>query len=187
MNTQRYVTHEGKRIPYAVVRSDRRTLAVTVARDGTVSVRAPRRIGRAEVARLVATKASWIARKRDELARRGPGLTETPLDAAQHAEARRVLSGRLVACWDRFARPGERMPDLRVRQMRSRWGSLSPAGKMSLNAYLLFASQECIDYVVLHELCHLRVRNHGREFYHEVARYVPDWNDRRRELRNVLS
>jgi hypothetical protein len=183
MDTQRYVTHEGSRIPYVVVRSDRRTLAVTIARDGTVRVRAPRRISGAEVARLVAVKASWIARKRDELASHGPGLADTPLDAVQRAEAHRVLAERLASCWSRFARPGERMPELRVRPMRSRWGSMSASGGMSLNAYLLFASRECIDYVVFHELCHLRVRNHGQEFYREVATYVPEWRERRRALR----
>jgi predicted metal-dependent hydrolase len=74
------------------------------------------------------------------------------------------------------------MPPLRVRAMRTRWGSLAPSGTVTLNAELVRATSEQLDYVIFHELCHLRVRGHGRDFYGELARYVPEWRRVRRAL-----
>ncbi|MDZ4179173.1 MAG: YgjP-like metallopeptidase domain-containing protein, partial [Coriobacteriia bacterium] len=70
MSTEHFVTYDDERIPYSIVRSDRRTLAITVARDGTVRVRAPRRTPYAEIVRLVPAKSAWIARKRRDLVSR---------------------------------------------------------------------------------------------------------------------
>lgn len=107
------------------------------------------------------------------------------LDEWYRAEARRYLPGRLSACFSAFARPGETIPAMRVRLMRSRWGSLTATGHMSLSAYLMRAPAECIDYVVFHELCHLRVRNHGPAFHREVERYMPEWRRLRARLRST--
>ncbi|MDZ4177821.1 MAG: M48 family metallopeptidase, partial [Coriobacteriia bacterium] len=108
-----------------------------------------------------------------------------PLAPERIAEARRLFGERLEACWATFARPGEVMPELRVRTMRSRWGSLAASGRISLNAHLVRAPAGCLDYVIFHELCHLRVREHGPAFYAELARHVPEWKLRKRELRGV--
>lgn len=222
--------HEGERIPYAIHRSNRRTVALIVAADGTVRVRAPRHVPERSVVGFVEARASWVAAKRAAAQQRtvsapryvtgerhaylGRELTlavetgvrtvvsirearlvasvagePTPdrvrraLDVWYRAEARRVLPERLERCWSVFSQPGEVMPELRVRLMRSRWGSLTPANRVSLNAHLMRLPEECIDYVIFHELCHLRVRNHSPAFYREVERYVPDWRDLRRRLR----
>ena len=82
----------------------------------------------------------------------------------------------------------ERLPPVRsltVRPMRSRWGSCSSTGHVTLNSMLLQASPECVDYVVMHELCHLREQNHSRRFYALLARFVPDWKARRRALGGI--
>lgn len=179
------ITIEDGRIPYAIVRSDRRTLAVCVSRDGEVLVRAPRRAPAAEIARLVQAKAAWVVRKRDEMVQRRPAGPMPELGRAELAAARVLLGERLAACWSVFAGDVEAVPPLRIRAMRSRWGSLSPEGRVCLNAWLVRAPVECIDYVVFHELCHLRVRGHSRDFYAEVARYVPDWRECRRRLRAI--
>lgn len=77
-------------------------------------------------------------------------------------------------------------PRLAVRTMRSRWGSLSAAGTMTLNASLVRAPRGCIEYVVVHELCHVRHRNHDAGFYSALARAMPDWLERKRALESVL-
>lgn len=82
----------------------------------------------------------------------------------------------------------EKLPAVRsltVRVMSSRWGSCSADGHVTLNAMLLQAQPECVDYVVMHELCHLREQNHSRRFYALLARYIPDWAARRKALHCV--
>jgi predicted metal-dependent hydrolase len=111
-----------------------------------------------------------------------PGRVEALLDAWYMRQARRRFSERLDACWASFPANGRPRPALRVRHMRSRWGSMSPGGSMSLRVDLIRAPEECLDYVIVHELCHLVHPHHGREFWALVERYVPDWKDRRRRL-----
>lgn len=76
----------------------------------------------------------------------------------------------------------DRVPPWRHRFMRSQWGSCSRVGRISLNTHLVKAPARLIEYVVLHELCHLRHYDHGRRFYSLMSRYMPDWQERRGEL-----
>jgi hypothetical protein len=115
-----------------------------------------------------------------------PERVRQVLEAWYVAQAKRHLPARVQLCWSQFVRDSETTPEVRVRAMRSRWGSLSPNGKMSLNAHLMKAPLRCIDYVIFHELCHMRVRGHGPSFYAELSRYVPDWKSIRRELREAV-
>ncbi len=67
-----------------------------------------------------------------------------------------------------------------VRQISMRWGSMSPAGRLLLNTRLIEAPVYAIDYVITHELCHLKMAHHGPEFYAMLTRLMPDWEKRNR-------
>ena len=77
-------------------------------------------------------------------------------------------------------------PRLIVRTMLSRWGSLSPAGTMTLNTNLVRAPRACIEYVVAHELCHLNHRDHDARFFRLLGQVMPDWEKRRARLATAL-
>jgi predicted metal-dependent hydrolase len=66
-------------------------------------------------------------------------------------------------------------PPIRLRDMKKRWGSCAVSGAITLNPALVRAPRECIDYVIAHELCHLREHNHSRAFFRLLNRAVPDW------------
>lgn len=68
---------------------------------------------------------------------------------------------------------------IRIKRMRSRWGSCGPRGDINLNWILAFMPPEILEYVVFHELCHLRHRNHSEAFWSLVATRIPDWRRRR--------
>lgn len=71
--------------------------------------------------------------------------------------------------------------------MRSQWGSCSADGKISLNTHLIKTPASLIDYVILHELCHLQHHNHGKRFYALMSRHMPDWQRRRTALNRYVS
>lgn len=77
-----------------------------------------------------------------------------------------------------------RLPMLKLRKMRSRWGSMSSRGIMTLNVHLISAPVECIDYVIMHELCHLKWQSHGKRFYQLQERLVPNYKDLKKKLRS---
>ncbi len=72
-------------------------------------------------------------------------------------------------------------PRFQVNRMKARWGSCSPSGKITLNPEIIKAPTKCIEYIVIHELCHLVKRNHDKQFYHLLEAIMPDW--RRWKLR----
>ncbi len=66
--------------------------------------------------------------------------------------------------------------------MHKRWGSCTPDGKVMLNLDLVKAPVDCIEYVIVHELCHKEVPHHGPEFYRLLSRFLPDWEERKERL-----
>jgi predicted metal-dependent hydrolase len=66
-------------------------------------------------------------------------------------------------------------PPWKLLKMKKQWGSCSPQGVLSLNPHLIKAPTDCIDYVLLHELCHLKHHNHGQEFYRLLRNHMPSW------------
>lgn len=70
-----------------------------------------------------------------------------------------------------------------IRGQKTRWGSCSQSGTISLNYNLLRLDKKLIDYVIIHELCHLRHMNHSKDFWNEVEQILPDYKQLRKELR----
>lgn len=71
----------------------------------------------------------------------------------------------------------EGLPSFRVTPMKKQWGSCSAQGRLMLNPHLVKASKECIDYVILHELCHIAEHNHGEKFWRLLTQVMPNWKE----------
>lgn len=67
------------------------------------------------------------------------------------------------------------IPPIRIRTMQTQWGSCSPNGCLTLNPHLIKAPRDCIDYVILHELCHIAEHNHSERFYRLMNQVMPEW------------
>jgi hypothetical protein len=89
-------------------------------------------------------------------------------------------------CWPNFSRQGLPRPTLKIRRMKTRWGSLSESGTLTLNVSLIQAPRECIDYVITHELCHLKHPDHSPAFYRLLEKVMPDWERRKHKLELAL-
>ena len=99
--------------------------------------------------------------------------TRRLLDAWFKKQAQAVFSERFHKMKERF--DYERMPSLSIREMQKRWGSYLGDKKIILNPKLIHVSNECIDYVIVHELCHLRYKTHSRHFYKFLEFQYPKW------------
>jgi predicted metal-dependent hydrolase len=87
----------------------------------------------------------------------------------------------------RYDNHGFRPTMITIRTMRRRWGSCSSKGRITLNSELIKLDDVFIEYVILHELCHLKQHNHGVEYYKLLSEVFPEWKNVRKNLRNYLS
>jgi len=102
----------------------------------------------------------------------------------KHAE---IIFPRRVGLFDTIIKRMEVIsPKIQIRQMKRRWGSCSKKGAIILNTELVKAPSHCIDYVIMHELCHLKIRLHNEEFYKLIERHMPDWKLRKERLERVV-
>lgn len=152
--------------------------------DGRVEVSAPWHVKEREIIRFVREKRSWIERGRARVAA-SPMAQAEAATPEQIAEWRRVVEAcvpPLIAEWEPIL--GVKAGKLAYRNMKSRWGSCQPAtGRICINVRLALYPPECLEYVVVHELCHLLVRGHGPEFHALMDRVMPDWRIRKAKLR----
>lgn len=178
-----------QKIPYQLIRSSRKTIAIQITADGTVTVRAPLRCRKADIEDFVTEKREWIIRKQEELrcriqereARREQLPQWSQEDYRRYqALAAQVLQQRT----EYFARQmGVAYGRITVRDQKTRWGSCSAKGNLNYNWRLILAPQEVLDYVVVHELAHRREMNHSERFWQLVEEVLPDYRGRRSWLK----
>ena len=150
-------------------------------------VTAPILIGKRTIEKMVAEKRGWILEK-IEIARRDGALrrleSKPKRSKKQIAEDKdraldlirsRIEHFNLVyrLSWKRIA----------IRNQKTRWGSCSKRGNLNFNYKIALLPPHLSDYIIVHELCHLAQMNHSKKFWELVAQTVPDWRDRRREIR----
>ena len=103
-------------------------------------------------------------------------------------ECRVVFEAIIQQIYPVFQKYNVNMPELRIRDMKTRWGSCSPSyGVITLNKTLLKAPRDCIEYVVLHEFCHFVHLNHSKAFYSFVTMLMPDWKERKIRLDKIAA
>jgi predicted metal-dependent hydrolase len=141
----------------------------------------PRGTSQADVERLLEEKRQWIVEQR---LRQVPRLCLDP-SAVSESEARMGARELVSALAEEEAeRIGVEYRRIRIGGQRTLWGSCSPGGTLSFNWRLVLAPPEVLDYVVVHELCHLRVPNHSRRFWALVERHRAHWRQQRDWLRD---
>lgn len=114
-----------------------------------------------------------------------PKEVQQALEAWYRRQSRLQFERRL-APWAEWCRHRNLpQPKLRLRRMPKRWGSALQNGTICLNPELIKASSACIDYVIAHEICHLKHHHHGKAFYSELGKLCPDWVSRKKRLESM--
>lgn len=108
------------------------------------------------------------------------------VNAWRRESAERYFTELLDKCWDYFDTGKYQKPVLTIRDMRTRWGSISDQGKMTLNLRLIQTPRECIEYVIFHEFCHLKYHSHGVRFYQMLSRTMPEWVHHKDKLETFI-
>ena len=167
-------------VPYQIIKSDRKTIAIQIKPDGQVVVRCPKRMRIEEAQRFVESKADWIEK---HLENRQPQnvVKYTHREIEQLREQARKLIAERVKHFAPIV--GVTYGQIAIRTQHTRWGSCSSKGNLNFNCLLTLAPPEVLDYVVVHELCHRKELNHSARFWNEVERILPDYKTRRSWLK----
>ena len=147
---------------------------------GWLKVSAPRFTSDRTIADFVGRRADWIGKAMD----RAQEKAAKPVRTFSAAD-RRAFRAKCEAALDRWQPVvGKRAKGFSVRDMKTRWGSCNTrTGHLNFNLKLLDMPPECLDYVVVHELCHLWVNGHSKAFWAHVERVYPDYRRVRKQLR----
>jgi len=104
------------------------------------------------------------------------------LDNWYQEKANQIFHKRYAICCDKIRQINIKPASLTIRDLKTRWGSCTKSGRIILNQELIKAPTECIDYVIMHELCHLKEHNHGVKFWKLLKKVLPDYIDRKKRL-----
>lgn len=117
-----------------------------------------------------------------------PETTRELVEAWYREKAQAKFAERIQANLERFHDGESRRPKgLIVRQLKQRWGSMSPGARLMLNRRLIEAPLDAIDYVITHELCHVTEPHHGATFFELLAKVMPDWERRKQRLERAMA
>jgi len=162
-----------------IKRSARRSLSLEIMPDGNLLARAPQRMPEREIWAFIREKEEWIRIHRRQRMERQTEAQADPLTPDQIREladvALRVLPER---CRYFAGVMGVRYGRITIRNQKTRWGSCSSGGNLNFNCLLMLAPPEVRDYVVVHELAHLKEMNHSPRFWKEVEKVLPDYRQR---------
>lgn len=162
---------------FIIKRSDRRTAAIEIRSDLSVTVRVPKRYSDEEIRSFVEKHGEWIAERLSERKRKNEALrfpVDTPAELLKNEAAR--LLPPLVEKYS--ALTGLKPRRIRINSAKTRFGSCSPDGGLNFSYRLMLYPIEAIEYVVLHEIAHIKHKNHQKRFYAFIERYMPDWKER---------
>ena len=175
-------------LPYEVVYSRRKTCAVSISAEGKITLRLPLRTSESQIRRLLVDKQHWIITHYLEAIKRTASRPVSDLTDAQ----RTALEKRYIAAAkDYFPKraayfapiTGGIYQRITIRDQKTRWGSCSAKGTLSFNWRLMLAPPAVLDYVVVHELCHLTHMNHSNAFWELVESDCPDYRAHRKWLK----
>lgn len=167
---------------YELIRSSRRTLALEVTRNGRVIVRAPMRLSQKRIDGFVEEHAGWIEEHLAVQKRRRENHPEPSEE--ERMEYVRLAKEILPEKVERYSEIMRLYPTgVTITGAQKRFGSCSAKNRICFSWRLMMYPEEAIDYVVVHELAHIRHKDHSRAFYACVEKVLPDWRERRKLLK----
>lgn len=162
-----------------ILKSRRRSLSLSVTAELEVIVKVPISMPQREIDEFVQKHSEWIEKQlrfRREQREKAKNLMLTPERIAGLKRRAAELLPQRVAYYAGIM--GVRPTGVKITSARTRWGSCSGKNSLNFSFLLMLVPSSAIDYVVVHELAHIRVKNHGAGFYREIERYLPDYKQR---------
>lgn len=144
-------------------------------KNGKVIVKAPKRISKKEIEKIIEQKSEWIQKiieKENKKQEKKELYTKEEFKEIIEKNANELIQ-----------ETGVRPNKITIKQIKYAWGSCSSKKNITLNLELIKYSQQAIRYVILHELCHLKYMNHSKDFWNLVEKYMPNYKQIKKEFK----
>lgn len=164
-----------------VIKSRRKTIAIQVNSDLSVTVRAPYGVTEKYIEEFLNKNEAWISKRMNEIKVKKKSIESKNVENVTLDKIKILADQALKIIPTRveyFARIiGVTYGNITIRNQKTRWGSCSSKGNLNFNCLLMLAPPEVLDYVVVHELCHRKQMNHSKAFWTEVEKVFPDYKE----------
>ena len=167
---------------YEIIRSNRRTVAITI-KGGRVILRGPIRLSATDAEKIIAAHEKWIIEKLENS--KNKTIPDKNLSEEKIAELKKAAKVYFKNKIEHFANiMNLKYGRMTITSAKTRFGSCSSKGNISFSYRLMLYPQPVREYVVVHELAHLLEMNHSKRFYAVIERYLPDYKERKKQLKN---
>ncbi len=168
---------------YQIIRSFRKSLAIEENENGKVIVRSPYFLSEKKISKIVESKSDLILKRieKQKSLIPAPVISKVEIESLRRKAKAYILPK--VKYWSSVT--GLHYNNIKITSARGRFGSCSSKGNLCFSLFLMLANESEIDYVILHELCHLKQMNHSKDFYDLVSRFMPDYKERQKKLKKI--
>ncbi len=159
---------------YTVIRSRRKSIALQVDGDCNIVVRAPESVSQKEIESFVLSKKLWLEKT---IINQRKKMTERKIYSPEDIELLRQKAKSVIPQKvEHFSKiMGVSPKSVKINSARKRYGSCSGENSLNFSLYLMDKDERFIDYVVIHELAHIKHHNHSKAFYAFVSQFMPDY------------
>lgn len=180
----REVEINGIKIVYNLQRKKVKNINLRIKPDLSINVSANKTVSTSYIDKFVISKGDFIFNALNKFSNTQNTIFE-PLYTTQEFSG--IITNNFNKVADKFAQKGIGVPALKMRKMKSRWGSCNYTNKViTLSTHLIYCTEEQIYYVIVHEFSHLIVPNHSKDFYSVVSELCPNYKDIKKELNNIV-
>lgn len=167
---------------YSVKTSNRKTLQLQITADGEVLVRAPYFCSKKQIDEFVNSHSKWIEKSKERVKIREKTNENIDLNKEELIKKAKEVLPEKVAYFSSLCKL---YPEsVKITSAKTRFGSCSYKNGICFSFRLMYYPEEAVDYVVLHEIAHIKYRNHSLEFYKFIEKYMPDYKRREKILKN---
>jgi predicted metal-dependent hydrolase len=185
---KRTIQYSDITFPYELIRTNRKSYSIGIKETGEILVRTPLRISENFLNKVLKDKEAWIKASIDRQKEKADAKPQSNLDEKQRnaleKRYREAAKEYIPKRTDYFQiLTGGAYETIIIREQKTRWGSCSSNKTLSFNWKLMLAPPRVLDYVVVHELCHLTYMNHSPEFWNMVEKILPDYREQKKWLK----
>lgn len=169
-----------------VIRSNRKSISIEIRQDATILVRAPYQMQNAEINRFIKEKENWIIKHLKKAEDRQREMRDIQKFSVQEIQKLTDLALKIIPVKVKYFAGvmNVNYGRITIRNQKTRWGSCSAKRNLNFNCLLMLAPDKVVDYVVVHELCHLIEMNHSKKFWAQVEQVMPDYKKHKQWLKD---